>query len=358
MRLPERRRLGFTLIELLVVIAIIAILVAMLLPAVQQVREAARKSQCQDHLHNLAIGVGNYEVTYMVFPPGAATGMGDNSTSFNGANYDPNQGYRYGWAMFVLPFIEQKPMYDQIKARARPNGPGLASPWSRQAYWSTDVGMYICPSDTLPTNRNESPSLLSYKACIGDSWNDNNWLHTRGPFGYRSYTGVRDIIDGTSNTIMFAEMVIGSGVDTTAVIGGVAVSVDSNLPSACLARIDPNDKTRLTGAVRADFRPQGGRAWDGRTYFSFASTIIPPNGPHCQRSGVDGERGYATPSSRHAGGAQVVMGDAKVAFISENIDAGNYATGTAPDNSTPGKSPFGVWGALGTRASGESAKVP
>lgn len=331
---------AFTLIELLVVIAIIAILVALLLPAVQQVREAARKSQCQDHLHNLAIAMANYEVTHGVYWPGSCDGM------------HPTNGRRFGWPYFAFAFIEQKPLQDQIKAIASPQGGGLADPWSRQAYWTTDVAMLICPSDTQPENRSESPMLLSYKACVGDTLNDNNGVNTRGIFGFRSKLAQRDFLDGTSNTIAFAEMVMGTN-DTAATIGGVAVSVGGGTPQDCLNRVDPADKTRLTGAVRGAQRPQGGRALDGRPYFVFAATAVPPNGPHCQSSGVDGSWGHPTPSSRHPGGVQVVMGDAKVAFISENIDSGNLtvAQGT-------GKSPYGVWGALGTRANGETAQVP
>jgi prepilin-type N-terminal cleavage/methylation domain-containing protein len=341
---------GFTLIELLVVIAIIAILVALLLPAIQQVREAARKSQCQDHLHNLAIAMQNYEVTFGSYWPGSCDGMGG-QTSANGNTV----GRRYGWAYFALPFIEQKPLYDQLAGIATPNGPGLGNPWNRNAYWTTDINVLICPSDVEPANRNESPMLLSYKACVGDILNNNN-DQTRGIFGWRSNLKQRDFLDGTSNTIAFAEMVMGT-TDTTAVLGGVAVNVMGTTPQDCLNRIDPADQTRLTGAVRTDFRPQGGRAMDGRTYFSFVATVLPPNRPHCQSSGVDGSWGHATASSRHPGGCQVVLGDAKVTFISENIDAGSPSA-TAPGNTLAGRSPFGVWGALGTRASGESVRVP
>jgi len=365
---PPNRRRGFTLIELLVVIAIIAILVALLLPAVQQVREAARKSQCQDHLHNLAIGVANYEVTFGIYPPGGVEGMGNNSDGILDGN--GNDGYLYSWVLQILPTIEQKPLYDTITARARPRGPGLDAPWSRQAYWTTDIDVLLCPSDTLPQDRGESPMLLSYKACVGDTLRDNgayaqqpNLIDgpgggTRGMFGRRSDYKQRDFLDGASNTIMFGEMVIGT-TDVREVLGGVVVNVTGNTPQACMSQRDPADPTRLLGSatVRTGFRPPGGRALDGRPYFVYFATAVPPNGPNCQRANPDGAWGHIPASSRHPGGAQIVMGDAKVAFISENIDTGNPNAASLLGN-TGGRSPYGVWGALGTRASSDTARVP
>ncbi|MFV0442268.1 MAG: type II secretion system protein, partial [Planctomycetaceae bacterium] len=99
MNRDRKGRRGFTLIELLVVIAIIAILVALLLPAVQQVREAARKSQCQDHFHNLVIAMHSYEGTFKGLPLAVAA---------NNTGHGPSV-----W-VHVLPFIEQKPLYDRI----------------------------------------------------------------------------------------------------------------------------------------------------------------------------------------------------------------------------------------------------
>ena len=102
--LTSRNR-GFTRIELLVVIAIIAILVALLLPAVQQVREAARKSQCQDHLHNIAIALHDYESSFKMLPAGSARNNPAGACGGNSA---------WGWAAAILPYNEQKPLYDQL----------------------------------------------------------------------------------------------------------------------------------------------------------------------------------------------------------------------------------------------------
>ncbi len=350
-----KQRAAFTLIELLVVIAIIAILVALLLPAVQQVREAARKSQCQDHLHNLVIGLHSYEGTHKLFPPGACDGMG---ATFNAPT---NMASRFAWPVFILPYIEQKPLYDVFMARARPAGAGLPSPWTPTAgLWRVEIDLFMCPSDLRPESTQHLTTPLSYKASVGDLLN-NNRDATRGVFGFRSRYGMRDILDGTSNTILLAEQAMGTN-DRSEVIGGVMTNVTGETPEACWAALDPNDKARLRtdgtpGPVRESYRAQGSSAW--HSLWGYVATVMPPNAPSCvSANNGDNGWGHFTASSRHPGGAQVVMGDAKVAFISENVDAGSR-TATAPSStSAGGKSPFGIWGALGTRSGGESARVP
>ena len=95
---------GFTLIELLVVIAIIAILIALLLPAVQQAREAARRTQCKNNLHQIGIAIHNYHDTFRIFPPGHVTSV----------HYDVTDNTMWGWAVMILPYIDQSPMYNLL----------------------------------------------------------------------------------------------------------------------------------------------------------------------------------------------------------------------------------------------------
>lgn len=349
------RRVGFTLVELLVVIAIIGILIALLLPAVQAAREAARRSQCANHMKQIALALHNYHDSYKRFPALGCRGLGSNT------------GIYYSWLMSTLPFFEQGPRYQGIMSQARPSGPGLPSPWDtsnntwNNQYWKVDIPTLICPSDTPPPNRGESPTLTNYKGCVGDDYHQNHFRpdennrDNRGIFQCERWAGMETILDGTANTVMLGELVAGGYPDD--VLGGVAVNMQAWNPAACLARIDPTNPKKLTPPVRADFRPAGGRAFDGRPYFVGFATLVGPNGPSCHWGGVDGNEHMGTLSSRHPGGGHVAMADASVRFISQTIDTGNQAI---DDIDTPGSrpSPWGVWGALGSRAGGEAVAVP
>jgi len=346
-------RTGFTLVELLVVIAIIGILVALLLPAIQAAREAARRTECASNIKQVAIAMHNYHDSYGAFPAMGTRGMGGNT------------GHWYAWTIPILPFIEQTPLHDQIMAQARPNGSGLPTPWStsnnawHNSNWKVDIPAFICPSDFSPQNRNESPSLINYKVCVGDDYHQNHFTPgqgrtNRGIFQMERWNTMATIVDGTSNTVLVGELATGANARDPK-NGGVALNMRSWNPAACLARVDPVTRT-LTNPVRAEFRPPGGRAWDGRPYFVGFSTLVGPNGPSCHWGGVDGNEHMGTLNSFHPGGAHVAMADGTVKFIDENIDTGNQSVDdvTYPD----WESPWGVWGALGSKSGRESISLP
>jgi prepilin-type N-terminal cleavage/methylation domain-containing protein len=352
---------GFTLVELLVVIAIIGILVGLLLPAVQAAREAARRMQCSNNLKQLGLAALNYESATKRLPALGHSGNGP------GANpgFGVGGGWPYAWTFGILPYIEQTALHANFMAQARPGGPGLPTPWStannawENANWKAQVPSFVCPSDTPPTNRGESPSLLNYKACLGDDYHQNHFRpdqgrDNRGMFQIQRYLSLGAVPDGLSNTIMFGEAVGGGAPND--IRGGVALNMQAWNPAACLARIDPVTR-RLTAPVRADFRPTGGRAWDARPYFCGFTTIMAPNGPSCHWGGVDGNEHMGALSSFHTGGANVSRGDGSVQFISQSIDTGNQ---TVNDIDSPGSrpSPYGVWGAMGSRSGGEAVSNP
>jgi prepilin-type N-terminal cleavage/methylation domain-containing protein len=378
-------RTGFTLVELLVVIAIIGILVALLLPAVQAAREAARRSQCSNNLKQIALATHNYHDVYKSLPP-----LGFHSNPGIGAGTNR----AYSWALWILPYNEQQPRYDQMKLQSRPWGGGLPDPWSmannawENANWKGDIETHMCPSDSVPTNRNESPSLLTYKGCVGDDYHQNHFRpqgttgsgrggfdgsgdpapqntprDNRGIFQINRWINLGSITDGTSNTAMFGE-VAGGGLRDD-VKGGVALNVQAWNPAACLARVDPNNQKKLIAVpitnVREEFRPTSGRAWDGRPYFVGFATLVRPNGPSCHWGGVDGNEHMGTLASYHPGGGQIALGDASVRFIAETINVGNQAaddfTGPTTVNYT-GPSRYGVWGAIGSRNGGENVAIP
>jgi prepilin-type N-terminal cleavage/methylation domain-containing protein len=367
LRRSRRRQhwLGFTLIELLVVIAIIAILVALLLPAIQQVREAARKSQCQDHLHNLGVAIHDYESAYKTFP-------------FGCSHTDP------GWArprrasgfLPLLPFIEQKPLYDRMQNDYRTlniTDDNFCVPWNGGGWEPSriDIDVLLCPSDTRSLVSREL-GKCNYMFCRGDSpWDHNQWAGNggrglRGMFtgagdewgGIGQHVGrtvkVADVTDGLSNSVAMSERV--QAVDGSILVmdGGTAVNVGNQMvqtnPSLCLGQINPTTRAYTGGVGR-----WGGIRWlDGAPAFTGHTTILGPNKGSCTQGGWDGEDGIYEPSSRHPGGVQCVMGDARVIFVSENIDTGN--TTLAPV--IGGRSPYGIWGAMGSIAGGDVARVP
>jgi type II secretory pathway pseudopilin PulG len=339
------------LIELLVVIAIIAILVALLLPAVQQVREAARKSQCQDHLHNLVIAVHNYESAHKTLNP-RQTGTGTNNSG--------QQRNRMSGVYSLMPFYEQKPLYDQLMADNR-------EPWNGAALYRNDIDVLMCPSD--PVGRDPSNPTAdrvrghnNYVFCGGDALLrsrtansttvSTSIVESRGAFGSMVVYRMRDMIDGTSNTIFLGERIRPIADNSL----GLVSANNAASPAACRAAYNAQTGV-LASAYLADTAP-GFRYLDGAGYFYGFNTILPPNNASCfSGTATHWDFGYYTLSSRHPGGAHVAMGDAKVAFISENIDAGNQAN--VPPAETSGvPSPYGVWGALGTRSGGEPARVP
>ena len=336
------KKRGFTLIELLVVIAIIAILIALLLPAVQQAREAARRSKCQNNLKQLGLGLHNYHDVYGQFPP-AATGT---DTGNDQSNYGRLSAF-FG----LLPYIDQTALYNEICSQPLQG----RAPWISTDYWNRNLTALQCPSDLL---RRQDRGKTSYVVNHGDrmtSLDNSNMREGRGMFVWRQGVKISDVKDGTSNTIAMSETrrSYEYGANNLEVYGQILKSVANveNNPSLCIAQLDPNDKG-LFAAGDAD-RMRGDRWADARPCFTGFQTILPPNSPSCV-SGTNAEgvnNAVSSASSAHVGGVHCLMADGAVRFISENIDTGNIAANDEGANMK--SSPYGVWGALGTRRCGE-----
>jgi len=388
---------AFTLVELLVVIAIIGILIALLLPAVQAAREAARRMTCMNNLKQYALSMHNYHDASKTFPAGRA---GTQATVPGGNAGDENnhRNYSFGPSCFVLPFIEQTSRYDFYMTIAKAGGSlqpmswfGPDTPPNYREFFEGPISPYMCPSDpevSTPgypvvgdgggTIANESIQIgypnarNSYATCRADFYvsGDNNnvnvsgGLVARGMFAPLRWFGIQHCIDGTSNTLLLSERATAPNSLTTTtylvpIRGGIIqVGGMTGNPSVCLnAR---RGKMQQGDASRGGVRQQTGIfVFDGRTTYNGFSTIFPPNSPSCAAAG-NTAHGMFSATSYHTGGVNAALADASVQFISETIDHGDP---TIPSPGTPGGpalsegSRYGVWGAIGTKNGGESRSL-
>ena len=402
---------GFTLVELLVVIAIIGVLVGLLLPAVQAAREAARRMSCSNNFKQIGLGLHDYHDAFKMFPMHGTGGTNEQTDGWQQAD-DPGPaggppiGYsrhQLSFLVGILPFVEQQPMWEQVSNGGTdaeneswpPMGP---APYAiRFQPWATDINTYRCPSD--PGVGLPAVGRTNYAACTGDSlvrgelggsrfhgqqgrwrYQDENWLmqqvraSQRGVFIPRYNTRIRDILDGTANTIAGGEIAtdLGDSDRRTRVAtnnGGLwGGGVVSN-PKFCADAGFLDDERPLFWDVNSgvDFTGSGaatqrGYRWaDFRPLYSQFNTILPPNSELCARGG-HGTAGIMPPSSRHPGGCHILMADGAVRFITDSIEAGDSRTemvwrqnGTNESViSPPGfASPYGLWGSLGTRGGKE-----
>jgi len=317
--LGQKYRLrGFTLIELLVVIAIIAILISLLLPAVQQAREAARRTQCKNNLKQLGLAMHNYESTYTMFPPSRINLSGPT--------------FQQTWNVMILPYIEQSNMYARYNFNVNWFNP------VNDAITTTQLPAFVCPStpDTrkLPTSalyslltsgaRSDQPifGYIDYgsinavrNAFIVSSGmpsigtKDAMGCLGRGPGGTR----IRDITDGTSNTILLAEdagrptQYIGRRIGSNPRVGNDAFGTQFTADGWGWA--DINGGFSVDGANTAGVQ--------NNTSGSGTTTIVGTCSMNCTN---DSEM-----YSFHVGGVQTLLADGSVRFLSENMSGATLA---------------------------------
>lgn len=332
---PHHKHSAFTLVELLVVIAIIGVLIALLLPAVQQAREAARRMQCTNQMKQIGLALHNYLSTHTVFPPGKCAEVYSNLGS------SPGPGGRIGWLPLLLPFIEYGTVYDQVTPYITGTAPDLDLSGS-PTNWpgaKTQLPALKCPSDPnggkvfgLATSGSLVDRVFSnYAACQGSTGtrlqaadsptgaNDASATRLNGMFYALSKTRIRDVTDGTTNTVMIGEIRLVQDVPASGYPDG------------------------------ADFR---GYLWnmDGPTLWF--TMMYPPNTADPDRimncvktyaavpcSGQVNPTGYTArlaARSAHIGGANLGFGDGSVRFVSSTIDlAISRALGTRAGNEIP-----------------------
>ncbi|TWT82734.1 hypothetical protein CA13_41970 [Planctomycetes bacterium CA13] len=407
MRVFRDDRRAFTLVELLVVIAIIGVLVGLLLPAVQAAREAARRMSCSNNVKQIGLGIHNYHSAYQQLPTqqtGTRSPTNSMSAGIAGGGVG-NNILHLSYLVGLTPFVEQQALWEQISNPLNVNSDGSTPtlPWSAMGPapwqtlyvpWMTEVSTFRCPSD--PGYGLPAMGRTNYAACLGDSWVRNNgsaiyfgggaWRdndsariaavrsNARGVFKGRFVMRFRDVLDGLSNTIMCGEINTDLGdrdITTVALRNpGNWVSLRDN-PKNCSGAIDPlrprfwdSSIVQITTGNPSNNqldnvnRSRGYRWCHGVPQMTGFSTILPPNSELCQL-GNDSAESQGSISSRHQGGAHVLMADGAVKFITESIEAGSSRSGIVWARGTgtqaPGfESPFGLWGALGTRASKET----
>jgi prepilin-type N-terminal cleavage/methylation domain-containing protein/prepilin-type processing-associated H-X9-DG protein len=328
--LPPYRRRAFTLIELLVVIAIIAVLIALLLPAVQQAREAARRSTCKNNLKQIGIALHNYHETYNMFPQAKVVANAGGYVRYSGCPTWIN-GSGFSWRVAILPQMDQSPLFEQSatdEVGLTGCGPVGGTAAQRNALIQTRLEAYLCPSDNTRPVGSDAPT--NYPGISGsDQWKNvaDTSNRQRGPtMGLINWDGsrIRDATDGMSNTALVGEVYRGvlfnrysSGpVDTTnqrcrrrAEESGWCAA-DGFYPPNAAHPGKPNNTNQIP--------PQDGPANDaaclGQGPGACADQV---SWTDSFNSGTPGRRGV---SSAHTGGAQILFGDGRVNFLNENVD--------------------------------------
>ncbi len=263
----SRGRRGFTLIELLVVIAIIAVLIALLLPAVQQAREAARRSDCKNKLAQIALAIHNYELCYETLPPGCVNETGPVTAK--------PEGYHMSWTVQILPYLEQAALFDHFDFKkdvySQPAEIRMVSvaTYRCPSEWNNDVGPKGHPSNYVGNQGGEETPI--------DMTNN-------GVLFLNSRVKMRDIRDGATNTILVGEIRTLVGEEFWAAGTRVTLRNSATQPNRDYERFAPSNPRSDNPPAFADPNYVGGFG------------------------------------SHHSGGTQITLADGAVRFISNNVD--------------------------------------
>ncbi len=319
-RRPSRSvaiRRGFTLVELLVAIAVIAVLIALLLPAVQQAREAARRTQCRNNLKQFGLALHNYHDRYGSFPPGAVTRRGSSAMSNCQIGGQANIDSFAPWAVLLLPDLDPTPLYNRYQTQLpfagliHPAAPAANEPEQRRG-----LGIYQCPSDPNATPANALTNYFGVQGggdspdCAGSGPYAGRVFFYNGLFQNNSRVRVADVIDGASNTFAIGETIYlqlaGGGPDYFGAWGSSIWTVGTG----------PGDQSSLPVTLAAAMLPINSVDLDPAT----AWTV---------------EHQSRTFGSRHVGGCHFLLVDGSARFFSENMDPYVYRQLAARNDGKP-----------------------
>ncbi|MDR1493919.1 MAG: DUF1559 domain-containing protein [Planctomycetaceae bacterium] len=363
-------RRAFTLVELLVVIAIIGVLIALLLPAVQAAREAARRMQCTNHLKQLGLAVHNYHDANQALPSGM-------SALPNKTEIDRR---RFSALLKLCPYIELQSVYD---AYSNATNIGVWKNTETLSVAGQNISFLICPTNTgeVPIVASNNQPRNSYHVMYGDTITNGmkDYSHNdyktdadyqtscpRGFFGLRlSFKGLGEISDGLSNTIAMSERVglkseRGQYDSTRPKAGTVQVSAWGTDRTVAATRLQCITASKSASATPINNSP--GIQWEnGDTSVNGLSTVLPPNMASCAGTNGGAAMVLNTASSNHTGGVNCSYGDGSVHFISDTINAltsgQSDSTVIMKSHEEGGATFWGVWGALGSSCGGESVST-
>jgi prepilin-type N-terminal cleavage/methylation domain-containing protein/prepilin-type processing-associated H-X9-DG protein len=377
-----RGRSAFTLVELLVVIAIIGILIALLLPAVQAAREAARRTECLNKLKQFGLAQHNYVDTNKRFPPAQINNV-QNVPGSTPAGQPIDPGYTagspagpftfdqayYAWShnVYILPYMEQAAKFEQIDTDYAPNNGSATSAGdiaNRTAVRTMDKNFFLCPSEANKvTVGNLNLAKNNYRGNHGryplQNVNNDGIFKIENPVQFRDRKNQRawgrrleDVLDGLSNTASMSERALGdtnpsgysmkgdwvlNNIFHNANNGGQSatnINAANNVRSTCLSTATPNPPTASNN------ESDGGGGWfQGNSIFTLYNHVAPPNTRGCMALNAAGNGGGnhgSTPAtSYHPGGVNVLMADGSTRFVRESVSADVWsASGGVKDGIT------------------------
>lgn len=341
------RKRGFTLIELLVVIAIIAVLISLLLPAVQQAREAARRSQCRNNLKQLGLALHNYESEHRTFPPNLIPGL------YPGQTYGNYSAGNWGVLAFLTPFLDQTPVYNLMNLNAPTYAStfpyNIADPNNQKAAGML-IPLFLCPSDRAVSlgsdygvtalapanyvaNQGSGINTINGSPANGSPYNANGVMYAN------SRTRIADILDGTSNTACMSESILGDG-QTKVLETGTPPGSPKFAYKYLMTFQSSMDDASCDAAINWNYADLRQFLWySGEIRNTTYNHYYTPNDKRydCVTNAFAQAYigiGWKGARSLHTGGVHLLLCDGSVRFVSDNVSSV-------------------AWMALSTRAGGE-----